>query len=470
MFLLKHIKTGTQAGILLSALLLSGCEIDLSDDKKAEGGEAPQALMLSGSVADAAAVANAEVWIADQSGHSISQKTDASGEFEADVSSLQPPLLVGAQFSRDGATITWYSLVNNSSYHGTVAVNPLTTTVLAYETLQAYGVLDEVNAAAPQTSVVGLRLNSVAIPQQPLGDGISGPLDTSGINVSLPAVETAQEKFQKLLDAGVFERQGEQVALDQNLTRQQFAAIATRLAGLQTTPPASSPFEPLLGQHWFTAAIAQSASLIAPVGSVFTPNLTAQTALQTLLQRTRDMALNLQFNAAGAATAAFTAQVLNAQEQWQALSTNLMNLQQRLAYERSQPVQAFLMDLPDSLNSFRLYRPSEWRYSIKGSVTGDFSAPNFDEAGSIHIRGTGTLPLNENQLKQFLQDEIRKQLEYYGGNFSFNNIELKATGSGVAGSMLEGKASGVVSAKIATVAKSAHFTITELKLTRMPPP
>lgn len=468
MFCINHLRTGITASLLLGALLLTGCEIDLSE--KEEGGEQPVAVQLTLNGAahgyQAVAEAGATVLVGDTQGSIIETTTDAQGSFIVDVTQLQSPLLVAVK----GTQGTWYSYVANASENTLVMVNPLTSSLLTHEVLLRYGVLGDATEAEGE------------------------PVASMALTVAMSTTAlTAEEKFQRLIDEGIFEPTTDDgLELDQNLTRADFTNIVVSILGLEQAPSSSGSFADLTfgfpSNYQFFQAALEAGMIDAPLDSLFTPSSEiSREQLKTLMVGALGgTSLELGFDESGNSIPSWAADfVESAVQQLQLQPLTGSYLSEALRSE----ILAAASSFTNSLNSFKLANPSTWSYSISGSLSGDYSdvlddsgcitvdssqdaSLNFTEdavTGCLIVGAGATLPVNEGELAQWVKDVVRKKLEYYGGNFQFNTLELDATGTGVVGSKLEGSASGRVSVKLGPKEESANFTIGSLVLTRIEP-
>jgi hypothetical protein len=84
---------------------------------------------------------------------------------------------------------------------------------------------------------------------------------------------SAQEKFDALVEAGIFEGMDDgSAALDEGMTRAQLASVMQRLLGLDQEPPSQSPFADISSSEWQFGYIAGLGASFEDVnGGTFTP-------------------------------------------------------------------------------------------------------------------------------------------------------------------------------------------------------
>src|SRR5690606_6736604 len=84
---------------------------------------------------------------------------------------------------------------------------------------------------------------------------------------------SAQEKFDALVEAGIFEgMDGGNAALDESMTRAQMASIMQHLLGLEQEPPSQSSFADISSNEWQFGYIAGLGASFEDInGGTFTP-------------------------------------------------------------------------------------------------------------------------------------------------------------------------------------------------------
>lgn len=156
---MKNIRSLSALVIVSAAALgLQGCG---SDDEVAAAPLAPAATMIEGTVAVGAAVPGAAITVmdADAATADVSGTADANGDYELDVSSLKPPLLVSATGTLNGEAVTVVAVVPSltANADNTANVTSLTNAVAA---LIAPG--GDLNALGSATAIAALTPAAVA--------------------------------------------------------------------------------------------------------------------------------------------------------------------------------------------------------------------------------------------------------------------------------------------------------------------